>query len=118
MPGQTTRGSLDATPPDGSMRYLGIWLDRKLGFQKQVEVMAAKARRVGGGIRALSNTVRGALVELLRQAVRACVLASLYYRGEAWWPGISRTTRRREISNKMTMRCNQLELVLRRPSWV
>ena len=82
--------SIDATPLRDSIRYLGVWLDRKLRFKKHVEVMAAKARRIASGIQALSNTVRGAPVQLLRQAVQACVLSVLCYGAEAWWPGASR----------------------------
>ncbi|KAL1952609.1 hypothetical protein VTO42DRAFT_4689 [Malbranchea cinnamomea] len=75
--------------------------------------MAAKARHVANSIRALSNTVRGAPVQLLRQAVQACMLTVLCYGAEAWWPGSSRTERGKEVSNQVTSRVNQLDLVLR-----
>ncbi|OJD23313.1 hypothetical protein ACJ73_05337 [Blastomyces percursus] len=45
----TVGQTIDAAPLDGSVRYLGIWLDRKLSFKKLVETMAAKARRVASG---------------------------------------------------------------------
>jgi hypothetical protein len=48
-----------------------------------MDTIAAKARRAVGGIKALSNTVRGAPVQLLRQAVQACVLPILCYGAEA-----------------------------------
>ncbi|KAL1956834.1 hypothetical protein VTO42DRAFT_6784 [Malbranchea cinnamomea] len=86
---------------DGAVCYLGIWLDRKLSFRKHVDTMAAKARQVAGGIQACSNTVRGAPVPLLRQAVQACVLPILCYGTEAWWPGKSRVVGGREISNRV-----------------
>jgi ribonuclease HI len=104
---------LAATPRDRSIRYLGIWLDRKLGFRKHVETMAAKGRRVASGIQALSNTVRGAPVQLLRQAVQACVLTVLCYGAEAWWPGSTRIARGREVCNQVASHVNKLDLVLR-----
>ncbi|OJD27484.1 hypothetical protein ACJ73_01123 [Blastomyces percursus] len=75
--------------------------------------MAAKARRVAGGIQALSNTVRGAPVQLLRQAVQACVLSVPYYGAEAWWPGASRLVGNKEVYNQTTKLVKQLDLALR-----
>ena len=63
--------------------------------------MAAKAWHVATDIKALGNTVHEAPVELLRQAVQACVLSVLCYRAEAWWPGISCTVQRKEVSNQI-----------------
>jgi hypothetical protein len=105
--------SIEAIPLDGAVRYLGIWLDQKLRFRKHVDTMAAKARRAVGGIKALSNTVRGAPVQLLRQAVQACVLPILCYGAEAWWPGKSRAVRGRETSNQVDGLVKRLDLVLR-----
>ncbi|KAL1952888.1 hypothetical protein VTO42DRAFT_4058 [Malbranchea cinnamomea] len=104
---------IKATPLDGAVRYLGIWLDRKLTFKKYVDTMAVKARQVAGGIQALSNTVRGAPVQLLRQAVQACMLPILCYRAEAWWPGKSRVVGGGEISNRVDSLMERLDLVLR-----
>ncbi|KAL1952476.1 hypothetical protein VTO42DRAFT_5284 [Malbranchea cinnamomea] len=64
--------SINAALLDSAVHYLGIWLDRKLSFRKHVDTIAAKAWQVAGGIQALSNTVRGTPVQLLRQAVQAC----------------------------------------------
>ncbi|KGQ00639.1 hypothetical protein PAAG_12704 [Paracoccidioides lutzii Pb01] len=98
---ETTSGthSITAKAVKSSIRYLGIWLDRKLSFKKHVETMAAKARQVSNGIRALSNTARGAPVQLLRQSIQACVLSVLCYGAEAWWPGATRMEKGKEISN-------------------
>jgi hypothetical protein len=104
---------IDAVPLGGAMCYLGIWLDRKLCFRKHVDTMTAKARRAASGIQALSNTVRGAPVQLLRQAIQACVLPILCYGAEAWWPGKSRIVGGRETSNRVDNLAERLDLALR-----
>jgi hypothetical protein len=91
--------SIDTVPLDSAMCYLRIWLDQKLCFRKHVDTIIAKARRVASDIQALNNTIRGAPVQLLRQAVQACVLPILCYEAEAWWPGKARVVGGRETSN-------------------
>lgn len=46
--------------PKGATRWLGIWFDRKLKFNKHCRTLAAKAKQTAAGVRLLANTVRGA----------------------------------------------------------
>ena len=45
--------------PQEQIKWLGIWLDRKLTFKKYVEVRAVAAARAFHSIRRLSNTIKG-----------------------------------------------------------
>ncbi|KAI1839194.1 hypothetical protein JX266_014595, partial [Neoarthrinium moseri] len=73
------------------MRWLGIFLDRKLSFREHVKKWATKANRVANHIRSLCNTVRGLPVDSTRKAVIACVVPVLMHGLEAWYPGVERT---------------------------
>jgi hypothetical protein len=42
-----------------SMRWLGIFFDRRLSFHEHAKIMAARAKTVINGLRCLGNTVRG-----------------------------------------------------------
>ena len=42
-----------------SMRWLGIFFDRRLSFHEHVKIMSARAQTVINGLRCLGNTVRG-----------------------------------------------------------
>ncbi|KJZ68476.1 hypothetical protein HIM_01090 [Hirsutella minnesotensis 3608] len=73
--------------PETAMRWLGLWLDRKLTFKTHVEKWTAKAQTVANHIRSLGNTRRGALPRAMQRAVRACVEPILLFGVEAWYPG-------------------------------
>ncbi|KJZ77303.1 hypothetical protein HIM_03027 [Hirsutella minnesotensis 3608] len=73
--------------PETAMRWLGLWLDRKLTFKTHVEKWTAKAQAVANHLRSLGNTRRGALPSAVQRAVRACVEPILLFGVEAWYPG-------------------------------
>ncbi|KID59415.1 reverse transcriptase, partial [Metarhizium hybridum] len=73
--------------PEAAMRWLGLWLDRKLTFKAHVETWTAKAQAVAHHLRSLGNTRRGALPSAVQRAVRACVEPILLFGVEAWYPG-------------------------------
>ncbi|KJZ68753.1 hypothetical protein HIM_11851 [Hirsutella minnesotensis 3608] len=73
--------------PETAMRWLGLWLDRKLTFKAHVEKWTAKAQAVANHLRSLGNTRRGALPSAMQRAVRACVEPILLFGVEAWYPG-------------------------------
>jgi hypothetical protein len=95
----------------GAIRYLGLWFDRKLSFKIHVATLAAKAKRTTMGIRALGNTVRGAPLRLLRQAVQSCVQTVLCYGAEAWWPGTCRMQKGRKVSNRVDGLVHKLDTI-------
>lgn len=75
-----------ATPRTESMRWLGVWFDRRLSFAAHVKQARCKALRAAGAIRGLGNTLKGASPAALRSAAVACVLPVLFYAAETWWP--------------------------------
>lgn len=74
-----------ATPRHSSMRWLGIWFDRRLSFAQHVSKSKRSALRAAGAIRGLGNTIKGASPAVLRGAALACVLPVLFYGAETWW---------------------------------
>ena len=69
------------------MRWLGLWLDRRLSFKPHVDEWSAKARRVANLLKGIANTKHGPLPRAVRRAVKACVEPTLLYGAEAWYPG-------------------------------
>jgi ribonuclease HI len=94
-------GGYSLEPKPGALRWLGVHFDRTLAFKAHVAAMVASAWRAAAGVRALGSTIRGAPPRLLRQATVACVQSRLCYGAEAWWPGLSRAPKGREISNQV-----------------
>jgi ribonuclease HI len=72
-----------------AMRWLGIWLDRKLTFKTHVEKWAAKAQAIAYHLKSLANTTRGPLPHAVHRAVTACIVPTLLYGAEAWYPGMT-----------------------------
>lgn len=73
--------------PQREMRWLGIWFDRKLTFKYHVDKWTARANRVAGHLRSISNTHHGPPPWLTRKAIKACVEPVLYHGAEVWYPG-------------------------------
>ncbi|PWI64394.1 hypothetical protein PCL_10507 [Purpureocillium lilacinum] len=73
--------------PGTAMRWLGLWLDRRLSFKFHVDEWSAKARRVANLLKGIANTKHGPLPRAVRRAVKACVETTLFYGAEAWYPG-------------------------------
>ncbi len=92
-------GAIEALPvrqgtvekkPESALRWLGIWLDRRLAFKVHVQKWTAKAQAVAFHLRGFVNTKHGPLPAAVRRAVRACVEPALLYGAEAWYPGPTR----------------------------
>ncbi|KAJ6439060.1 reverse transcriptase [Purpureocillium lavendulum] len=79
------QGGTEIIPGD-AMRWLGLWLDRKLSFKFHVDEWSAKARRVANLLKGIANTKHGPLPRAVRRAVKACVEPTLFYGAEAWYP--------------------------------
>ncbi|RAL65524.1 hypothetical protein DID88_001090 [Monilinia fructigena] len=84
----TTSAPGDTKQP--ALRWLGVWLDRKLTFNRHIAERVEKARKVALYIKHLANTVHGPPAASLRKATITCVMPSLLYGAEAWYPGRTR----------------------------
>ncbi|RAL66803.1 hypothetical protein DID88_007586 [Monilinia fructigena] len=84
----TTSAPGDTKQP--ALRWLGVWLDRKLTFKRHIAERVEKARKVALHIKHLANTVHGPPAASLRKATITCVMPSLLYGAEAWYPGRTR----------------------------
>ncbi|RAL65124.1 hypothetical protein DID88_001230 [Monilinia fructigena] len=84
----TTSAQGDTKQP--ALRWLGVWLDRKLTFKRHIAERVEKARKVALHIKHLANTVHGPPAASLRKATITCVMPSLLYGAEAWYPGRTR----------------------------
>ena len=73
------------------MRWLGIFLDRKLTFKSHVSYWTKKASGVANHIRGLCNIVKGLPVQSTHRAVLTCVLPVLTHGMEAWYPGTDKS---------------------------
>ncbi|KAF7532988.1 hypothetical protein G7Z17_g13581 [Cylindrodendrum hubeiense] len=72
-----------------ALRWLGVWLDKKLSFKIHIEQWAIKAQATANLLRGIANTARGPPSDKVRLAVKACVLPVLFYGAEAWYPGMT-----------------------------
>ena len=76
--------------PENSLRWLGIWFDKKLSFTVHVDKWAAKAKSLTYHLKGLANTQRGPLPTAMRRGILNCVVPTLMYGTEAWFPGLTR----------------------------
>nr|CCA28121.1 hypothetical protein SS1G_12417 [Albugo laibachii Nc14] len=82
--------------PSPCVRWLGVWIDSQLNFKQHVQEWCGKAQRVTQFIRQINTVQRGAAPGLMIKAVQACVLSTALYGAEAWWPGTSRITTKKD----------------------
>lgn len=74
-------------PPNQVTRWLGVWLDRKLSFLPHTRHWAAKGAAIAAHLHRINRATKGAPPHLIRQAVKTCILPTIFYGIEAWWPG-------------------------------
>lgn len=72
-------------------RWLGVWLDEQLSFKKHIDKWLNRANLITCHLRRLGNTQRGAPASALRYAVKGCILPTLLYGADIWWPGLAET---------------------------
>src|SRR6266851_7120301 len=70
------------------VRYLGLFLDRKLTWHHHVDIMASRARSTIRGITVLGNSVRGLDLLNWRKVYNALVIPILTYGATMWYTGI------------------------------
>ncbi|KAG0155024.1 hypothetical protein PDIDSM_597 [Penicillium digitatum] len=73
-----------------TLRWLGVFFDRKLTWRSHILARAGKARAVAQHIRNLARTTCGPPASSLRKAVITCVIPSLTFGTEAWYGGRNR----------------------------
>lgn len=95
--------------PGTSMRWLGVWLDRKLSFKDHVTRMANKARIVSNLLRGISGIKYGPPPEKARKAAKACIEPILLYGTEAWYPGATKQTTQGTKTNRITDTVNRIQ---------
>ena len=71
--------------PVATMRWLGIYLDRKLSFRAHVRIMTTRTSSVVNGLRCLDNTVRGLSQSNLRLLYQTCAFPVLSYASIIWF---------------------------------
>lgn len=72
---------------EATVKWLGVYFDRKLLFNEHVKNMAAKADKAVSGMSMPANTIRGLSQKHYRQLYIACVRPILTYASMAWWTG-------------------------------
>ncbi|RAL58021.1 hypothetical protein DID88_009099 [Monilinia fructigena] len=70
-----------------ALRWLGVWIDRKLSFKRHVAERSTKALKVARHIKGLAGVRFGPPAASLRKAVVTCVQSSLLYGSEVWYGG-------------------------------
>ena len=100
--------------PSPCVRWLGVWIDSQLNFKRHVQEWCGKAQRVTQFIRQINTVQRGAAPGLMIKAVQACVLSTAIYGAEAWWPGISRITTKRDkkVGTGVGWHTNLLDIII------
>ena len=71
--------------PTAYTRWLGFFLDKRLSFNKHVDIMCKRASSVINGLRCLGNTVRGLSQRHFRLLYVACVFPILTYGATVWY---------------------------------
>ena len=80
-------GSRSTIPAAATVKWLGVYFDRKLLFNHHVKTLAARAETAVRGLTMLANTVKGLSQVHLRHLYKACVIPVMTYACAAWWNG-------------------------------
>ena len=71
--------------PQETVRYLGVWFDRKLTFKAHVEKRLAAASRIFYSISRLANTEHGLSFQAMRKLYLAYIVSVTDYGVPVWW---------------------------------
>ena len=69
------------------MRWLGVYFDRKLRFQKHATILAAQGESAVSGLTMLANMIHSLSQAHLRHLYLACVSPKILYACPVWWTG-------------------------------
>ena len=78
-------GHLIKVTPTAHTRWLGFFLDKRLSFNKHIDIMCKRASSVINGLRCLGNTVRGLSQKHFRLLYMSCVFPILTYGATVWY---------------------------------
>ncbi|RAL62911.1 hypothetical protein DID88_004752 [Monilinia fructigena] len=70
-----------------ALRWLGVWINRKLSFKRHVTERTTKAMKLARHIKGLAGVKFGPPAASLRKAVVTCVQSSALYGSEVWYGG-------------------------------
>ncbi|QRW24086.1 Reverse transcriptase (RNA-dependent DNA polymerase) [Rhizoctonia solani] len=87
----TLNGKNSTILPQGCIRWLGFFLDRKLLFKEHILNSANKAKAVIAGLRMLANTQRGLTIKHARILYITCVIPILTYGSLCGFWGVDRS---------------------------
>ncbi|KAK9443865.1 putative RNA-directed DNA polymerase from transposon BS, partial [Metarhizium brunneum] len=95
-----------------AMRWLGVWLDRKLTFNTHVEKWSLKAKKVISQLRFVNNTLRGTSAAAARRAVYAVALPTLFYGLDTWFPGFPSELTHKSARTITKTQLSKLQVIL------
>jgi len=80
-------GTRHMVKPKTTVRWLGVYFDCKLRFQKHATILAARGENTVSSLTMLANTIRGLSQTHLRHLYLACVSPKILYACPVWWTG-------------------------------
>ena len=72
-------------PAKDTLRWLGIFFDSRLSFNRHVDILCNRARTAANGLRVLANSVRGLSQKNLRALHKTCVLPIITWAAVLWF---------------------------------
>jgi ribonuclease HI len=90
--------------PSECLRWLGVWLDRKLSFHTHVQHKATAARRALGALQGLANSENGLRQSAVRQLYISTVCAVADFGSEVWWRGQKGYARKLQLVQNTALR--------------
>ncbi|KAF9256531.1 hypothetical protein L218DRAFT_796791, partial [Marasmius fiardii PR-910] len=84
---QEADGVQHTVAPTSYIRWLGMFFDRKLRFDKHAKLMAVSCDGAVSGLTMLANTIWGLHQTKMRQLYIVCVQPKFLYAVASWWNG-------------------------------
>jgi len=111
-------GTANSPAKQAAVRWLGIYIDRKLSFRRHIAERCGRAMKLAWHLRGLANTKYGPPATSIRKAVITCVLPTALYGAEVWYAGRTRPPRNTSqtgkdyVSTKLGEHIKQLQRVI------
>ena len=106
------RVGLDEIHAAIEIRWLGVYLDRGLTFQRHVAEWTGKGKRLVQFLRRLASCTHGPPPGPMITIVRTVVIPTALHAAEVWWPGLKRVTIRSEVKNSTGKQRDAIDRVL------
>lgn len=97
-------GSVSMVTVFSHVKWLGVYLDRKLTFNHHVKILAGRAENTVNGLLMLANTVCGLSQVHLRHLYRACVMPMMLFASATWWTGLKKHEKLVEKAQRKALR--------------